>query len=134
VSEGERKSDDSSAAGRLYPYAGQTLDVSSDGDDDSWVDPEPDIVADHVQLAGVWANHVTVAQGEHEFTLDFSRLDFSGGRPARHGILVARVAMSPLFLSRLSDVLTAVWSAYAERALPKEVRGDGPAGEEEAED
>jgi hypothetical protein len=40
----------------------------------------PQIFMDPAQMAGVWANFAQVSHSEHEFTLDFVRLDFTGGR------------------------------------------------------
>ena len=51
------------------------------------------------QLAGVWANFAQVSHSEHEFTLDFVRLDFTG---VRRGA----VSLSPASLFRLSSLLS----------------------------
>ena len=72
--------------------------------------------------AGVWANFARVNHSEHEFTIDFVRIDF-GARPMT-GIVVARVAVSPLFITQLIGALNENWSKYASKAMPKEVRGD----------
>lgn len=71
-------------------------------------------------MAGVWANFAQVSHSPYEFTLDFVRLDFQ----QKKGIVVARVSVSPLFITQLIDALKANWEKYAERALPKEVRDD----------
>lgn len=84
---------------------------------------ETQIVMDPSQLAGVWANWAQVSHSPHEFTLDFVRLDYSSGKPER-GIVVARVSFSPLFVTQLIDALADNWQKYAEKALPKEARGD----------
>jgi hypothetical protein len=75
----------------------------------------------HMQ-AGVWANFAQVNHSEHEFTIDFVRIDY-GSRPVT-GIVVARVAVSPLFVTQLIGALSDNWGKYAEKAMPKEVRGD----------
>jgi hypothetical protein len=67
------------------------------------------------QLAGVWANWAQVSHSDYEFTLDFVRLDFT----TRQGIVVARVSVSPLFVTQLIDALNSQWQAYAEKALPR---------------
>jgi hypothetical protein len=82
------------------------------------------ILMDQDQLAGVWANFARVSHSEHEFTLDFVRLDYSQGSPPRHGLVVARVSVSPLFVTQLIDALTDNWEKYARKALPREVHGD----------
>lgn len=72
-------------------------------------------------LAGVWANWAQVSHSVHEFTLDFVRMDSTA--PGR-GIVVARVSVSPLFVTQLIDALTDNWQKYAEKALPKEYDSD----------
>ena len=75
------------------------------------------------QMAGVWANFAAVSHSEHEFTIDFVRMDGTAPPPGR-GIVVARVSMSPLFVTQLIDALKQNWSGYAQKALPKEVYGE----------
>lgn len=88
--------------------------------------PSPDIILRPEQMAGVWANLAVVSHSEHEFTLDFVRMDAAAPAPGR-GIVVARVAVSPLFVTQLIDALSRNWSVYALKAMPKEVfEGDGP--------
>jgi|SRR5581483_2485451 len=86
-------------------------------------DPQagPQIYMDPSQLAGVWANFAQVSHSEHEFTLDFVRFDYSAPPPGR-GIVVARVSVSPLFVTQLIDALSDNWQKYAQKALPREVR------------
>jgi hypothetical protein len=81
------------------------------------------------QLAGVWANFAQVSHSEYEFTLDFVRLDFGRNR----GIVVARVSVSPLFVTQLIDALQGNWQKYAEKALPKEVFGEPEPGDDQAD-
>lgn len=76
------------------------------------------------QMAGVWANFAQVSHSDFEFTLDFIRLDYNSPPPVK-GIVVARVSVSPLFITQLIDALQANWQKYAERALPPEVHGGG---------
>ena|SRR2546427_8846391 len=84
---------------------------------------ELNIVIQPDQMAGVWANWAQVNHTEHEFTLDFVRLDPT---QPQTGIVVARVAVSPLFITQLIDALQSNWRKYADKAMPKEVRGDQP--------
>jgi Protein of unknown function (DUF3467) len=91
-------------------------------------DAPVEILIDQAQMAGVWANYAQVSHSMHEFTLDFVRLD-SSSEPQR-GIVVARVSVSPLFITQLIEALTDNWKKYAEKALPKEARDD-PAGSSE---
>lgn len=91
---------------------------------------EFNIIIQPEQLAGVWANFAKVSHSQYEFTLDFVRLDFA----SKQGIVVARVSVSPLFITQLIDALTENWEGYAEKAMPKEVRdepgqGEGPDGQ-----
>ena len=96
----------------------------SDGRDEH--DPfEPEIYIGPEHLAGVWANSVRVALSQHEFTLDFERLDYRDGTPPREGILVARVACSSALVADLLDLLEREFSRYTRSRLPEEVRGDG---------
>ena len=78
------------------------------------------------QAGGVWANFAGVSHSEHEFTIDFMRLDYSrvGADNTIEGIVVARVAVSPLFVRQLIAALEENWAKYAEKAMPKEVYGD----------
>ncbi len=88
-------------------------------------EPQPldvNIIIQPEQMAGVWANFARVSQSPYEFTLDFVRLDFAT-KPAA-GIVVARVAVSPLFITQLTEALQSQWEKYAAKAMPKEVQGD----------
>lgn len=82
-------------------------------------EPQPlEIYMEPGQMAGVWANWAQVSHSVHEFTIDFVRLDSTTPR----GIVVARVAVSPLFVTQLIEALTDNWRKYAEKAMPKEAR------------
>ncbi len=81
---------------------------------------EPKVTIDPAQQAGVWANWARVSHSPYEFTLDFVRLDFSNQPPS--GVVVARVALSPLMVSQLIDALSKNWLIYAEKAMPREVQ------------
>jgi hypothetical protein len=80
------------------------------------------------QMAGVWANFAQVSHSQHEFTIDFVRMDSTAPAPGR-GVVVARVAMSPLFITQLIDALQKNWSGYAQKAMPREMFGEGGPGE-----
>jgi hypothetical protein len=71
----------------------------------------------------VWANFALVNHSPFEFTLDFVRLEYNVDPPT--GVVVARVNMSPLFVTQLIEALSENWKIYAEKALPREVRDDG---------
>jgi hypothetical protein len=87
---------------------------------------EPQIIIQPEQMAGVWANFARVGQSPFEFTLDFVRLDFGSNPP--NGIVVARVSVSPLFITQLIDALSDQWQQYAARAMPEEVHGGNDPG------
>jgi hypothetical protein len=87
---------------------------------DEGQEPQYDIVLEPHHLAGVWANWARVSQTIYEFTLDFVRLDPT----SQKGIVVARVSVSPLFVTQLIDALQQEWAKYERRALPKEIYGD----------
>jgi len=76
------------------------------------------------QKAGVWANFARVSHSPYEFTLDFIRLDLAN--PKRpEGIVVARVSVSPLFITQLIEALDTNWKKFAEKAMPQELMRDG---------
>ena len=91
----------------------------------------PEIILQPEQMAGVWSNWAQVSHSEHEFTLDFVRLD-SGAPPPGRGIVVARVSFSPLFVLQLIAALRSNWSEYAKKALPPEVYGNDPPDDQDA--
>ncbi len=59
-------------------------------------------------IAGVWATDFRTAVTEHEFTLDFIRIDPFDERAA----VVARIACSHAMLGRLTLELEAVWQHW----------------------
>lgn len=78
------------------------------------------------QAGGVWANFARVGHSEHEFTIDFIRIDYASitTEGEMQGVVVARVGVSPLFVRQLITALEDNWSKYAKKALPREVYGD----------
>jgi hypothetical protein len=96
--------------------------MADDNDHDDEIEQAVEISIEPRNQAGVWANFARVNHSEHEFTIDFVRLDFAS-RPVT-GIVVARVAVSPLFITQLIGALNDNWGKYAQKAMPKEVRGD----------
>jgi hypothetical protein len=78
------------------------------------------------QAGGVWANFARVNHSEHEFTIDFMRIDYASlsDDGELQGIVVARVGVSPLFVRQLISALEGNWEKYAKKALPREVYGD----------
>jgi Protein of unknown function (DUF3467) len=88
-------------------------------------DEEPEsqqaqIVMPQEHLGGVYANWARVAHSQHEFTIDFVRMEYAS--QPRQGVVVARVSVSPLFITQLIDALQQNWQSYAKRALPREIR------------
>src|SRR3954453_6212297 len=83
-----------------------------------------EIILPPEQMAGVWANFASVSHSEHEFTIDFVRMDGTAPPPGR-GIVVARVSMSPLFTTQLIDALQKNWSGFAQKAMPRDLFGGG---------
>ena len=92
----------------------------------------PEILIEREQMAGVWSNRALVTHGKHEFTIDFIRMDAAAPPPGR-GVVVARVALSPLFMTQLIDALNESWTDYAKRALPKEIYGPEEPPEDNAQ-
>jgi Protein of unknown function (DUF3467) len=76
--------------------------------------PQPEIIIAPAQLAGVWANWAQVSYTDHEFTIDFVRMDPLEPRE----IVVARVSSSSLFIMHLIDTLKSVWHAWAKKPMP----------------
>jgi hypothetical protein len=64
---------------------------------------------------------VQIAFSQHEFTLDFLRIDHASGSPPRRGVVAARVAISPAFVLTLIRELEGQWQAYAAGQIPPEV-------------
>ena len=100
---------------------GQPDSVSRVSDDEELDEESADgqIFMPAEQAAGVYANWAQVSHSEHEFTLDFVRMDYSA-QPLR-GVVVARVSVSPLFITQLISALEENWRLYAEKALPKDL-------------
>jgi hypothetical protein len=81
------------------------------------------VAIDPTMAGGVWANFARVHHSEHEFTVDFVRIDYAA-QPNLTGVVVARVAVSPLFVTQLIAALQENWDMYAKKAMPREVYGD----------
>ena len=79
-------------------------------------------------LGGVWSNFARVSHSEHEFTIDFLRLDYASVSDdgEMQGVAVARVGLSPLFVTQLITALQNNWSKFAEKSMPREVHSDDP--------
>ena len=99
----------------------------NDADDEATLE----ITIEPEHQAGVWANFARVILSEHEFTIDLVRIDHATG-PQYQGTVVARVAMSPLLVTQLAEMLDLSWKEYAKKALPKEIFDDEP-GEDNLE-
>jgi hypothetical protein len=99
--------------------------------DDEAPRQQPEIILRQELMPGVWANYAQVSHSEHEFTIDFVRMDGTAPPPGR-GIVVARVSMSPLFITQLIDALQQNWGGYAQKAMPTDLLeggGSAPAPE-----
>jgi hypothetical protein len=99
-------------------------------DDTGGLDDEDEVIITvPVEMqAGVWANWAVVNESEHEFTIDFARVDHSVDPNV--GVVVGRIGMSPRMLRQLLDRLEKAWSAFNEN-LAEELRlaggtDDGP--------
>jgi hypothetical protein len=77
--------------------------------------------------AGVWANWGVVQESDHEFTIDFARVDHSV--EPNVGVVVARVGLSPRMLRQLLDRMEAAWSSFADTLAEDILDADGPAGD-----
>ncbi len=92
--------------------------------DEAPAPPNPEIILRQELMPGVWANFAQVSHSQHEFTIDFVRMDGTAPPPGR-GIVVARVSMSPLFITQLIDALQQNWSGYAQKAMPRDLLEGG---------
>ncbi len=52
-----------------------TDEPEEEPEDEGQAPPSTEIIIEPQQLAGVWANFARVTHSEHEFTLDFVRMD-----------------------------------------------------------
>jgi hypothetical protein len=95
-----------------------TMSADEEGGDDD----EVIITVPADQQAGVWANWARVNEGDHEFTIDFARVDQSVTPEV--GVVVARIGMSPQMLRLLLDRIEVAWSAFADN-LAEELRDRG---------
>jgi hypothetical protein len=93
-------------------------------DDEETPAPSAEIILRQELMPGVWANFAQVSHSQHEFTIDFVRMDGTAPPPGR-GIVVARVSMSPLFITQLIDALQQNWSGYAQKAMPNDLLSGG---------
>lgn len=89
-------------------------------DDGATEQPDINVTLDLRDFGGVWANFARVSHSEHEFTIDFVRLDHTTS--PLQGKVVARVNVSPLFVTQLIAALSHNWEKYAQKAMPPEVR------------
>jgi hypothetical protein len=78
-------------------------------------EPELVVTVPPAHQAGVWANWAAVTDSDHEFTVDFARVDHSVEPPL--ATVVARIAMSPKMLRQLTDQLSAAWDDYAKTVV-----------------
>ena len=61
------------------------------------------IYYDPNMVAGSWANHTNIMYSDHEFTIDFVRMNIHGD--TNEGVLVHRVNVSPWLAIHLADQL-----------------------------
>jgi hypothetical protein len=99
-------------------------DEPEEPDEEPTPQQQAEIIIQPEQLAGVWSNWTQVNYTEHEFTVDFVRIDPTLPR----GIVVARVSGSATFIMQLIDTLNTVWHDWAKKAakkaMPPEVHQD----------
>jgi hypothetical protein len=99
--------------------------TAEEPEEEPWL-VEP-LLIDTPQLGGVWANWARVVPSDHEFTIDFVRVDHASGPPYQ-GIIVARVAFSPVLLAQLTQTLEETLQEYSEElrkgAMPDERSGE----------
>jgi hypothetical protein len=92
------------------------------GDEGTGDDDDVIITVPVEMQAGVWANWARVNEGDHEFTIDFARVDQSV--EPNVGVVVARVGVSPQMLRLLLDRIDEGWSSFTDN-LAEELRDRG---------
>ena len=90
----------------------------SDSDAEEPVEEGLNIVIEPSQMAGGWANLGAVSHSEPGFRIDFVRRDPAN---TNNGIVVARVAVSPLFVTQLIDTLQDNWDKFVPKTMPPEL-------------
>jgi hypothetical protein len=84
------------------------------------VDEEPaerqlNIHLDPEQMAGVYANFVSISFSDYEFTLTFARVDHEVEEGDIPGVVVARVNLSTRFMKEALDAIQDAYSKWATR-------------------
>ncbi len=68
---------------------------------------------DPEQMAGVYANFVSISFSDYGFTLTFARVDHEVEEGDIPGVVVARVNMSSRFMRELIDAMQDAWSKWS---------------------
>lgn len=66
-------------------------------------------------MAGVYANFANVSHSEYEFTITFARVDHEVEEEEVPGVVVSRIAISPVFMRELIDALEDNYSKWRTR-------------------
>ena len=66
-------------------------------------------------MAGVYANFANVSHSDYEFTITFARVDHEVESGEIPGIIVSRVALSPIFMRELMNALEDNYSRWQAR-------------------
>lgn len=66
-------------------------------------------------MAGVYANFANVSHSEYEFTITFARVDHEVEEEEVPGVVVSRIAVSPVFMRELIDALEDNYSKWRTR-------------------
>ena len=95
--------------------------------DDEAQERQLNIQLDPENLAGVYANFANVSFSDYEFTLTFARVDHEVEDDEVPGVVVSRVALSPLFMRELIDAMEDNYSKWRTREGIKSLpEYDGP--------
>ena len=70
---------------------------------------------DPEQMAGVYANFVSISFSDYEFTLTFARVDHEVEEGDIPGVVVARVNVATRFMKEALDAMTDAYSKWATR-------------------
>jgi hypothetical protein len=70
---------------------------------------------DPEQMAGVYANFVSISFSDYEFTLTFARVDHEVEEGDIPGVVVSRVNLSTRFMKEAVDAIQDAYSKWATR-------------------
>jgi Protein of unknown function (DUF3467) len=83
--------------------------------DDERSERQLNIHLDPEQMAGVYANFVSISFSDYEFTLTFARVDHEVEEGDIPGVVVARINLATPFMKEAVDAIQDAYSKWATR-------------------